>query len=269
MTFAAATPESRLVILSARDKEYLVRAIEAAFQVRTRHQFFLWAQGQFRGLLPHKVLAAIRFDKNEQVEQIGFFHGRMLDAQQEEALCHPAHGLAIRVARLCDRQRSPLLLSVAAHLSSEGLPPPTDLAIDFHHCAVENALICIADGIVGGQFAFVLFDVEDGPSYRQAYLLELMLPHLQVALLRLQGPADGATNFNFGSDKPPITERETEILRLVQRGNSNHEIGAALGISTLTVKGHTQKIFRKLKVQNRAHAVSRGNELRVLDYTMN
>ena len=43
-------------------------------------------------------------------------------------------------------------------------------------------------------------------------------------------------------------------------------IGAALGISPLTVKNHTQKIFRKLKVQNRAHAVSRGISLRVLDF---
>lgn len=269
MTFAAATPESRLVILSDRDKEHLVRAIESALQVRTRHQFFLWAQGQFRGLLPHKILAAIRLDKNQQVQQTGFFHSRVLDAQQQEALCDPAHGLAIRLARLCNAQGSPLLLSMAAHPSSEGRSPPTDLAIDFHRCAVENALICITDSIVGGQFAFVLFDVEHGPSYRQAYLLDLMLPHLQVALVRLQGPADGATNFNVGPDKPPITEREAEILRLVQRGNSNHEIGAALGISTLTVKGHTQKIFRKLKVQNRAHAVSRGIALRVLDSTMN
>lgn len=268
MTFATATPESELVILSDRDKEYLVRAIESALHVRTRHQFFLWAQGQLRGLLPHKVLAAIRFDKNQQVEQIEFFHGRLLDPEQQEALCHPAHGLAIRLARLCDGQHRPLLLSAAVQKSSEGRSPPADLAIDFHRCATENALVCITDGIVGGQFAFVLFDVEDGPSYRQAYLLDLMLPHLQVALVRLQGTADGATDLNFGPGKPPITQREVEILRLVQRGSSNHDIGAALGISPQTVKNHTQKIFRKLKVQNRAHAVSRGIALRVLDSTM-
>ncbi|MFH1869376.1 MAG: LuxR C-terminal-related transcriptional regulator, partial [Pseudomonadota bacterium] len=46
----------------------------------------------------------------------------------------------------------------------------------------------------------------------------------------------------------------------------NHEIGAALGISPLTVKNHVQKIYRKLNVQNRAHAVSRGISLRLLDF---
>jgi DNA-binding NarL/FixJ family response regulator len=63
-----------------------------------------------------------------------------------------------------------------------------------------------------------------------------------------------------------VTDREVEILRLVQQGKSNHEIGAALGISPLTVKNHVQKIYRKLSVQNRAHAVSRGISLRLLDY---
>ncbi|MFH1870758.1 MAG: LuxR C-terminal-related transcriptional regulator, partial [Pseudomonadota bacterium] len=48
----------------------------------------------------------------------------------------------------------------------------------------------------------------------------------------------------------------------------NHEIGAALGISPLTVKNHVQKIYRKLNVQNRAHAVSRGISLRLLDFAM-
>lgn len=266
MSFATATPETEIIILSDCDREYLVRAIESALHVRKRHQFFLWAQGQFRGVVPHAILACIRLDKNDQVEQIEFFHGRLLDGQQHDALCHPVQGLAIRLARLCKDQGSPLLLAVAAHhVNGKSMPPPKELAADFQRCAVGNALACITDSIAGGHFAFVLFDVEDGPSYRQAYLLDLMLPHLQIALVRLQDPVDDPTALNCGSGKPLITAREAEILRLLQRGNSNQEIGAALGISLLTVKNHTQKIFRKLKAQNRAHAVARGIALRVLD----
>lgn len=265
MSFTAATPETEIVILSDRDREYLVRAIESSLHLRKRHQFFLWAQGQFRGVLPHGVLACIRLERNDRVAQIEFFHSRLLDEQQHDALCHPAQGLAIRLARLSRDQGSPLLLAATAPAKSRSPPPPEDLVADFRRCAVENALVCTTDGIVGGQFSFILFDLEDGPNHRQAYLLELLLPHLQIALVRLQGPADGAADLNFGPGKPRITEREMEILRLVQRGSSNHEIGAALGISPLTVKNHTQKIFRKLKVQNRAHAVSRGISLHMLD----
>lgn len=268
MHFAAATPKSHLVILSEGDKDDLVRAIESALPVRRRHQFYLWAQDQLRGILPHAVLACIRLDKDAKAEQMEFFHSRLLDPQQQQALCHPAHGLALRLARTCNHQGRPLLLNVAAHESREGRSLPTELAVDFHRCGVQNALACTSDCIVGGQFAFVMFDLEDGPSFRQAYLLELMLPHLQIALVRLQGPGRRMTESSFGQGRPSITEREVEILHLVQRGNSNHEIGVALGISPITVKNHTQNIFRKLEVRNRAHAVSRGIALRVLDSTM-
>ena len=268
MNFVAATPETDIVILTDRDREYLVRAIESAIHVRKRHQFFLWAQGQFRGVLPHEVLACIRLDKNDQLEQIEFFHGRLMDEQQQDALCHPSQGLAISLMRLCKDQGSPLLLAVAADVGGAGQAAPTELVVNFRRCALRNALVCTTDGIVGGQFAFILFDLDEGPSYRQAYFFQLMLPHLQVALVRLQETGDVEIDLTFGQGKPLITDREVEILRLVQRGNSNHEIGAALGISPLTVKNHTQKIFRKLKVQNRAHAVSRCISLRVLDSMM-
>ena len=268
MDFAATTPEPDLIILSDRDREYLVRALESAMHVRKRHQFFLWAQGQLRGVLPHDVLACMRLNKNEQLEQLEFFHGRLMDEPQQEALCHPAHGLAIRLARLCNDLGSPLLLAVTAAAAGDGREVPAELVNDFRRSAVNNALVSTSDGIVGGRFAFVLFDLEDGPSYRQAYLLQLLLPHLQIALVRLLGSADNTPDVNAESGKPLITDREVEILRLVQRGNSNHEIGIALGISPLTVKNHTQKIFRKLKVQNRAHAVSRCISLRLLDSMM-
>ena len=263
MNFVATPPQMNVVILSDREREYLVRAIESALHVRKRHQFFLWAQGQFRGVLPHEVLACIRLDKNDHVAQLEFFHSRLLDEQQQQALCDPSQGLAIRLARLCGAQGSPLLL--AAGGGGEGRAPPAEFDADFSRCGLQNALGLTTDGIVGGQFTFILFDLEHGPSHRQAYFLELMLPHLQVALVRLQVPADGMPEPSAGSGKRLITEREAEILRLVQHGNSNHAIGSALGISPLTVKNHVQKICRKLDAQNRAHAVSRGISLRLLD----
>jgi len=48
---SAVHPIEHLIILTEREREYLVRAIESAIHVRKRHQFFLWAQGQFRGVL--------------------------------------------------------------------------------------------------------------------------------------------------------------------------------------------------------------------------
>lgn len=62
----------------------------------------------------------------------------------------------------------------------------------------------------------------------------------------------------------PLTTRELEILALVARGLSNQQIGTQLYISAGTVKAHTAAIFRKLDAANRAEAVSRAKDLRLV-----
>jgi DNA-binding NarL/FixJ family response regulator len=52
-----------------------------------------------------------------------------------------------------------------------------------------------------------------------------------------------------------LTEREREVLLLIARGRSNHEISTDLSISPETVKSHVKHIFAKLGVRDRAQAV--------------
>ncbi|CAN5183915.1 response regulator transcription factor [soil metagenome] len=52
-----------------------------------------------------------------------------------------------------------------------------------------------------------------------------------------------------------LTQRELEVLRLIGRGSSNQEIARALWITEPTVKTHITRIFRKLDLRDRAHAV--------------
>lgn len=51
-----------------------------------------------------------------------------------------------------------------------------------------------------------------------------------------------------------LTERETEVLRLVARGCSNKEIALALDIAEKTVKAHIGNILSKLGVTSRTQA---------------
>jgi LuxR family maltose regulon positive regulatory protein len=62
----------------------------------------------------------------------------------------------------------------------------------------------------------------------------------------------------------PLSQRELEVLRLIDKGLSNREIGERLFLALSTVKGHTRIIFDKLQVQRRTEAVARARELGLL-----
>jgi DNA-binding NarL/FixJ family response regulator len=55
-----------------------------------------------------------------------------------------------------------------------------------------------------------------------------------------------------------LSAREREVLELVAKGNSNREIGAALGISEATVKCHVSVILMRLSASDRTQAVVTG-----------
>lgn len=60
---------------------------------------------------------------------------------------------------------------------------------------------------------------------------------------------------------PPLTERETEVVRLLAAGKSNKEIGRALGIGENTVKTHVSGVLNKLGVQSRTQAALYAREI--------
>jgi two-component system NarL family response regulator len=55
---------------------------------------------------------------------------------------------------------------------------------------------------------------------------------------------------------PALTERETDVLRLIVAGKSNKEIAAALFISEATVKTHINNMLSKLGVTDRTQAAT-------------
>jgi ATP/maltotriose-dependent transcriptional regulator MalT len=66
-------------------------------------------------------------------------------------------------------------------------------------------------------------------------------------------------------DASPLTERETDLLRLVATGLTNREIAAELFVSEKTVERHLSNVFRKLDVSSRAAATARAVRLGLVD----
>lgn len=72
-----------------------------------------------------------------------------------------------------------------------------------------------------------------------------MLSHFQPHPAPTSPPA---TSF------PALTERETEVLRMISKGMTQAETGRLLGISQHTVAGYVKELYRKLNVSSRAEA---------------
>ncbi|MBJ7352320.1 MAG: response regulator transcription factor, partial [Rhodococcus sp.] len=62
--------------------------------------------------------------------------------------------------------------------------------------------------------------------------------------------------------RPTLTERETEVLRLVAKGLSAKQIATRLTLSHRTVENHVQATLRKLQLANRVeltrYAIEKG-----------
>lgn len=56
----------------------------------------------------------------------------------------------------------------------------------------------------------------------------------------------------------PLTERELQVLHGMADGHDNRTIGVTLHVSEDTVKTHACRLFRKLEVTGRGHAVAVG-----------
>ena len=53
-----------------------------------------------------------------------------------------------------------------------------------------------------------------------------------------------------------LTQREIDIIKLLDKGLSNQQIADTLYISVYTVKRHIQNIYRKMDVPNKTKALN-------------
>lgn len=75
-----------------------------------------------------------------------------------------------------------------------------------------------------------------------------------------------SVDMSFTSDEPieELTQREKEVLAMVAKGGSNHEIAEKLFLKEVTVKTHLNSIFKKLKVSNRTQAVLLAMQMNII-----
>jgi len=80
-------------------------------------------------------------------------------------------------------------------------------------------------------------------------------PRAAAHLLRSYRGVVAADGASLPSISSPLTERETDVLRLFAKGLSYNETAAALSVSKNTVGAHVKSIYAKLDVSSRNRAV--------------
>lgn len=92
----------------------------------------------------------------------------------------------------------------------------------------------------------------------QTSVLSAIMPHLDAALRRVEClPENNESKVNIALIHKMISERESAVLELVIRGETNTVIAEHLFISVNTVKNHLKNIYKKMGVSSRAQAVAK------------
>ncbi len=127
---------------------------------------------------------------------------------------------------------------------------------------VSEAEEDIVEMVAAGASGYVLKDVD--PESLARSIQEAHAGHFELndALTRRVIARLGATLKR--SRRPlaePLTERETQILKMLVDGKSNKAIGKLLSMGEGTVKSHLRNIYRKLQVRTRAEAAAQAVRL--------
>lgn len=249
------------MLLGSRELESLLLNMDASLAVSAARQFYIWNQGLLQGLVPHRVLFCLRRGAEPAAYVLDTFSAIASDATELGALLTRDPVLAPNLIELwksahyCpvvrETSQLPTIGGAALARALERIGA-TRIAVHGSHDA---------DAEMTSLFLFACRPADVAPN--QSYLLQLIVPFLSAAWIRsqMQERALGAPR---GACAPVLTAREREVLHWIYLGKGNAEVGAILRISSLTVKNHVQKILRKLNVANRAQAVGKALEARLI-----
>lgn len=132
----------------------------------------------------------------------------------------------------------------------KSVPKQKRSAYVMQSCLSMNA----ASGVVAVMHRITYLHTKSPDSVRFALCLYNIVP-AYVAETYVVNTVDGSrTALDRHKGKPILSEREIEVLRLIEDGKSSQEIADKAFISIHTVSRHRQNIMMKLRVKNTTEA---------------
>jgi transcriptional regulator EpsA len=225
--------------------------INASLEIRSPEQFCAWTQGDLQHIFPHEMLVCGIGLMDNLTANIQHLITSNFPTEYIQSL-HDEGGLNSSPVLLeWIKQRRPVLYEPSdKHSNSTWLK-------NFQQYDLQNIAAHGQSEMNSHTTSYFSFSRVPGKlSSRHVNLLEMLVPHLHVALIRaIKG--NKKTVRVPKAALPALTQREQEVLQWLGSGKTNWEIAQVLCISEHTVKNHVQRILIKLKVNTRAQAVGK------------
>ncbi len=248
--------------LDDEQRVVFMEVIEESLRLSQRTHLFNWLQAGFQYLLAHEVMIfGIKSNETEDYDFEYFTSSRYFDEKRFNEAIEREVGLISQALHAWKKTAQPVLVTNQMQ------------ANEFNQYSVINLPQASLKASEMGDFlahgfgdnhtrisTFVVFGrLSKKISSNHSRILELIMPHLHCALIRVTSNRSNVVQVSKSAKK--ITGRESEILQWVHMGKTNWEISTILDISPLTVKNHVQNILRKLDVQNRGQAAVKAAKL--------
>jgi len=167
----------------------LVELFQSLLLVNKRDQFFSWLQGSFQSLLPREILlCAVSRRNRSKLYFEKFSSARYFNEHNLQLVTDESDGIVTSLLECWNRNYKPVLIGNLLKVKETGsYLIPFELSSE---SLLKNELLnVIAHGVADNHVDVVSFfnfsSVKGELSSRQAYILELFVPHLHSALTRV------------------------------------------------------------------------------------
>lgn len=250
--------------LISSDDSLVVRTMQSSLSIQSHFQLLLWMQGDFQEVIPHDVMISF----SGAIQSDTYYYDIVSPVPGIRAIKFPQ--CSISAFRSGVHQH---WLTCGGRVTSASVVEGSKTHFDasaLHESfrGMRHVLFhAIPDTRFKADHLYILLRGESAFSSHERKMFELMLPHIDAAVRKIDGlpvlePEQVTAPLLISSlIKSGLTPREIEILEWVRNGKTNIEIGMILEISTFTVKNHLQRIFKKMNATNRAQAVGKIEEI--------
>lgn len=237
------------------------RFLQCAATVNCLADFQTLVRQELPLLFPHRILVCglgyITVENTVHTFRILNFGFPM---EYLQAIRTPDGGISSPVMQNWIKAGKPQLY--AAEAMSAGLPE--EWRRRFEHYKLNNLA---AHGLIDRQQRqmsyFNFCDMPSPLTAHQGFLLEILIPPLHAALLRViqEAPQLG---IEPSASAPNLTERELQLLGYLAAGNHQSAIAGSMGISEHTVRNHLRSLYLKLGVNKSTQAIEKAKRLHLL-----